>query len=246
MPYRSDVVVTEVSVLLPVHNERENLAELLVEIDDAFAGREYEIVAVDDGSTDGSLEELERLSERHRRLRVLPLAAHAGQSAAFAVGFGYSEGGIVVTLDADGQNPPEEARKLVSALEGWEGYDAAVGYRIRRHDPFWKRLQSRIANAVRNLVTGDHVRDTGCSLKAMRRNILRDVPEFDGMHRFLPTLIRMQGGRVLEVPVAHRPRRHGRTKYGVWDRAVRGLCDALGIRWLRRRTLRYALRKEVD
>lgn len=242
MPYKSPAVEAEVSILLPVHNERENLAELLEEIDDAFAGRDYEVIAVDDGSTDGSREELTRLGGRHRRLRVLSLGGRAGQSAAFAVGFGYSHGTIIVTLDADGQNPPAEARKLVAALEGWEGYDAAVGYRVRRHDSAWKRFQSRLANAVRNWLTGDRVRDTGCGLRALRRDVVRDLPEFDGMHRFLPTLIRMQGGRVLEVPVAHRPRRHGRTKYGVWDRAVRGLSDALGVRWLKRRTLRYDVR----
>jgi len=242
VPYKSPAVEAEVSILLPVHNERENLAELLEEIDDAFAGRDYEVIAVDDGSTDGSREELTRLGGRHRRLRVLSLGGRAGQSAAFAVGFGYSHGTIIVTLDADGQNPPAEARKLVAALEGWEGYDAAVGYRVRRHDSAWKRFQSRLANAVRNWLTGDRVRDTGCGLRALRRDVVRDLPEFDGMHRFLPTLIRMQGGRVLEVPVAHRPRRHGRTKYGVWDRAVRGLSDALGVRWLKRRTLRYDVR----
>lgn len=240
-----NTVVIEVSVILPVYNERENLAALLEEIDQALAGRSYEIVAVDDGSIDGSFEELQRLRRHHRRLRIVALATNAGQSAAFAVGFGFSTGDLILTLDADGQNPPAEGRKLLAALEAWEDYDAAIGYRVRRRDSRWKRFQAQVATLVRTAVIGDRVRDIGCSLRAIRRSALRDVPEFDGMHRFLPTLIRIAGGRVLEVPVEHRARRWGRSKYGMWNRAVRGLKDALGVRWLKQRALRYEIREEI-
>lgn len=236
----------EVSIILPIHNERDGLADLLDEIADAFVDRPWEVVAVDDGSTDGSLEMLQDLRRRFGRLRVVALEARAGQSAALAAGFDAAAGDVLVTMDADGQNPPPDALKLLAALEGWGDYAAAVGYRTHRRDSRWKRLQARVANAVRNRITGDHVRDTGCGLRAIRREALRGVPRFDGMHRFLPTLLRWAGGRVVEVPVTHRPRRHGRSKYGMWDRLGRGLRDAIGVRWLRRRALRYTVRGGPD
>lgn len=238
-PVRRDGI--EVSIILPIHNERESLPGLLAEIADTFADRSWEAVAVDDGSTDGSRDLLRDLRARDDRLRVLALAERCGQSAALAAGFAAAAGEIVVTMDADGQNPPADARKLLAALEGWERYDAAVGYRTPRRDSRWKRVQARVANAVRNRITGDHVRDTGCSLRAVRRGALAGIPRFDGMHRFLPTLLRWAGARVVEVPVGHRPRRHGRSKYGMWDRLFRGLRDAFGVRWLRRRALRYTV-----
>lgn len=228
-----------VSLVLPVHNERANLAGLVGEIGAVFATRPYEIVAVDDGSTDGSRDELRRLAADGERLRVVALRARSGQSAALAAGWDVARGDAVVTLDADGQNDPADAPSLLAILEADPGLAAVVGVRIGRRDGAWKRLQSAVANGVRNVVTGDHVRDTGCGLKAFRRSALRDLPRFDGMHRFLPTLIRRAGGRVAEHPVRHRPRLHGSSKYGMWNRSLRGLRDALGVRWLRRRALRY-------
>lgn len=231
-----------VSIVLPVHNERDNLGPLLDELETALAGKAHEIVAVDDGSTDDSLAVLGKLRERHPELRVLALEAHAGQSAATMAGCDAARGEIVVTLDADGQNDPRDIPALLERLRATAGCAAVVGYRAARRDSAWKRLQSRIANAARNRLTGDAVRDTGCALKAVRRDVLQALPRFDGMHRFLPTLIRLQGGLVLEAPVGHRPRRSGRSKYGMWNRALRGLRDALGVRWLRKRRLSYALR----
>lgn len=238
----SDFLVT---VVLPVHNERDNLAPLFEEIDRALDGVAHEIIAVDDGSTDGSLAELRRLAAQRPAVRVVALERRSGQSAAFAAGFDAATGTYVATMDADGQNDPADIPRLLDALRADEAIAAAVGYRVARADSVWKRVQSAIANTVRNRLTGDHVRDTGCSLKVMRRTAVSALPRFDGMHRFLPTLIRMRGGRVVEVPVRHRPRWHGASKYGMWDRGLRGLRDALGVRWLRRRRLDYAIRKEI-
>jgi glycosyltransferase involved in cell wall biosynthesis len=231
-------------VVLPVYNERENLAPLIEEIGAALRGVSHEIVAVDDGSADGSLQELERLSASHATLRVVALEANAGQSAAFTAGFDAARGDVVVTMDADGQNDPADVPALLDELARSPELTAVVGYRVRRADSTWKLVQSRVANTVRNWITGDRVRDTGCSLKAMRRSAAVRLPRFDGMHRFLPTLLRAQGGTVAERPVSHRPRRHGRTKYGMWNRAGRGLRDAFGVRWYRRRALAHRIRNQ--
>src|SRR5437667_24662 len=228
----------ELSLVIPVYNERDNLPVLVEEIGRALAGRAggepYEIVAVDDGSTDGSLDVLKVLKREHPEIHIVALAANAGQSAAFGAGFGAARGRVIVTLDADLQNDPADIPVLVAELER-SGAAAVVGYRVGRRDSGWKRLQSRIANGVRNRLNRETIRDTGCSLKAFRAEALRALPLFNGMHRFLPTLVRMQGGQVTEVPVHHRSRRFGKTKYGMWNRVFRALIDALAVRWMRRR-----------
>ncbi len=234
-----------VSVVLPVFNERDNLVPLLNEISGVMEPSEYEVIAVDDGSTDGSLQELKRLEAQYCFLRIVTLETHAGQSAAFEAGFQMATGDLIVTMDADGQNSPGDVRSMVDMLRRDPDLEAVVGFRCRRTDSRWKRVQSAVANSVRNWLTRDNVRDTGCSLKVMRRETLEAIPRFNGMHRFYPTLIRLQGGRVVEVPVVHRRRMSGKSKYGMWDRLFVGLYDALGVRWLSRRALRYRIRKEV-
>lgn len=234
----------DVSLVIPVYNERENLAPLMEEIAAALAGRRYEIVAVDDGSSDGSLEELKALKHTHPELHIVAFAANAGQSAALAAGFRAARSGIIVTLDADGQNDPADVPRLLEELAR-SGAAAVVGFRASRRDTAWKRLQSRIANGVRNWLNRETIRDTGCSLKAFRADAARALPTFTGMHRFLPTLIKMQGGSVTEVSVRHRPRRFGRTKYGMWNRAFRSLCDAIAVRWMQHRVLHYDVREEL-
>jgi dolichol-phosphate mannosyltransferase len=234
----------DLSLVVPVYNERDNLPLLVEEIARALAGRRYEIVAVDDGSTDGSLDVLKTLKRTRPELHVLAFAENAGQTAAFAAGFAAARGSVIVTLDADLQNDPADVAALVEELER-SGAAAVAGYRVDRRDTAWKRLQSRIANGVRNRLNRETIRDTGCSLKAFRVEALRAVPLFNGMHRFLPTLIRMRGGRVSEVPVRHRARRFGRTKYGMWNRVFRAFLDALAVRWMQRRALRYRVREDL-
>jgi len=234
-----------VSVVLPIHNEASNLAPLIEEISTALRGVRYEIVAVDDGSTDGSTAELDGLRGRFGSLRIVRLTRRSGQSAATAAGLDAARGETIVTLDADGQNDPGDIPALLGVLAADPSLAAAVGYRVRRADSLWRRVQSHVANAVRNRITRDGMRDTACSLKAMRRSAIARVPRFDGMHRFLPALLIAQGGRLQEVPVRHRPRRSGRSKYGMWDRAFRGLVDAFAVRWYAQRALRYEIKEET-
>src|SRR5881296_2323241 len=237
----------DVALVIPVYNERENLPLLLAEVARAppgGGGPSYEIVAVDDASTDGSLDMLKGLARDYPELRIVAFAQHAGQTAALAAGFRAARGRAIVTLDADLQNDPADIPPLLAELER-SGATAVVGYRVNRRDGGWKRLQSRIANAVRNRLNGETIRDTGCSLKAFRADALRALPLFNGMHRFLPTLIKLHGGTVSEVPVRHRPRRLGLTKYGMWNRVFRSLADALAVRWMQSRALRYRVREEL-
>jgi len=240
----------ELSLVVPVYNERDNLPLLVEEIARALrgagagTGRRYEIVAVDDGSTDGSLEVLKTLKRDHPELHIVAFAANAGQTAAFAAGFRAARGAVIVTLDADLQNDPADIPALLGHLDV-TGASAVVGYRVNRRDTGWKLLQSRIANAVRNRLNGETIRDTGCSLKAFRAEAVRALPLYSGMHRFLPTLVKLYGGTVAEVPVQHRPRRFGTTKYGMWNRVLRSFADALAVRWMQRRALRYRVKEEL-
>src|SRR2546429_9946143 len=236
----------DVALVIPVYNERDNLPLLIDEITHAVGGtgRRYEIVAVDDASTDGSLDVLRGLERDHPELRVVALAEHAGQTAALAAGFRAACSRVVVTLDADLQNDPADVPALLPELQR-SSAAAVVGYRVDRPASGWERPQGRIANGVRNRLNRETIRDTGCSLKAFRADAVRALPLFDGMHRFLPTLVRMGGGTVVEVPVRHRPRRFGRTKYGMWNRVFRSFADALAVRWMQRRALRYRIREEL-
>lgn len=230
------MIPVRLSVVLPVRDERESLeavwAELAVVLE--RIGVPAEALFVDDGSRDGSAEILDRMAGEDPRVRVVHLAGSFGQTAALAVGFRRAVGELVATLDADGQNDPAD---LPALLERIGECDAVVGYRVRRADPWTRRLASRFANRIRNAVTGDSVRDTGCSLKLFRREGLERIRLYDGMHRFLPTLLRMEGLRVREVPVRHRPRRGGRSKYTLGGRLVRTTCDLLAVAWMRRRRL---------
>ncbi len=223
------------SIVLPVHNERANLAPLFAEIAGAFGDVPYEIVAVDDGSTDGSLQELERLTGQFNRVRVVSSERRTGQSAAIFAGVDAAAGEWILTMDSDGQNDPADGRRLVRTLADTGGATVVIGRRVQRVDGWWKRVQSRVANAFRNAITGESVHDTGCSLRVMRRSALLQLPRFDGMHRFLPTLLRTLGEQVLEVDVAHRRRRYGQSKYGMWDRLGIGLLGVIRVRGLVKR-----------
>jgi glycosyltransferase involved in cell wall biosynthesis len=228
----------EISVIVPVYQEADSLPVLWDELDAALAAlrRPAEIIFVDDGSTDGSTGVIQALAARDHRVRVLRFAANAGLSAAFYAGMHAARGGIVVTLDSDLQNDPADIGALLAALAH---ADAAVGWRQRRHDPWLKRVSSRIANAIRNWISGDRVHDSACSLRAMRAECISAIPPYRGMHRFVPTLCRAAGYRVVEVPVHHRARRFGRSHFGVRNRALTAFVDLLAVTWMMRRRLRY-------
>ncbi|HET7712240.1 MAG TPA: glycosyltransferase family 2 protein, partial [Thermoanaerobaculia bacterium] len=202
------------------------------------SGWTYEMVAVDDGSTDRSLAVLRSLQERNPRLRVLALARNSGQTAALDAGWRAASGRFIVSLDADLQNDPADIPRMMRTLQE-SGSDMVIGVRVNRHDTFSRRLQSRIGNSVRNWITGDRITDTGCSLKLVKKEAIERVRLYTGMHRFLPTLVRMQGYKVIETPVNHRPRQYGQSKYGAMNRAFRGLADCLAVRWMGKRMLRY-------
>src|SRR5688572_248636 len=229
---------TLLSVVVPAFNEREVVHRLVESVESALKDSgPFELVVVDDGSTDGTREELLRLSASHPNLRVVALDCHHGQTCGTAAGIRAARGDVVVTIDADMQNPPTEIPKLLDALDH---ADAVVGYRVKRNDSGVRRLSSRIANGIRNSITRETIRDTGCSLKAFRTEHIREVALFEGMHRFLPTLLKMQGRTVLEIPVEHRPREAGQSKYGVWNRVFRSFLDCLAVRWMQWRVLRYS------
>jgi glycosyltransferase involved in cell wall biosynthesis len=234
----------QLSVVAPVFNERDNLEPLVRELRETLAptGIPFEILLVNDGSTDGSEAEIGELVRAHPGVRGLHFRENRGQTAAFDAGFAAARGTWVVTVDADLQNDPADIPGLLTRLED---ADAVVGYRKRREDRWLRRVSSRIANGVRNRLSGDDIIDTGCSLKAFRRDCLSGLKLFTGMHRFLPTLLRMEGYRVVQVPVGHRPRRAGESKYGVWNRVFRSFVDLLVVRWMKKRRLGYeVIRRE--
>jgi glycosyltransferase involved in cell wall biosynthesis len=228
----------DITVVAPVFNERDNLSPLVDELLAVLrpTPTRFEIVLIDDGSRDGSSEAIDALAAAHPEVRGLHFRANCGQTAAFDAGFKAARGAVVVTIDADLQNDPRDIPSLLQALEG---HDAAVGIRTERRDGVLRRVASKIANAVRNRVSGDDIIDTGCSLKAFRVDALRGIKLWNGMHRFLPTLIKLEGGSVVQVPVNHRPRLAGTSKYGVWNRVFRSSADLLAVRWMKSRRLGY-------
>jgi glycosyltransferase involved in cell wall biosynthesis len=236
----------DLSVVFPVYNEEENVPILIDEIARALDGKgwTYEIVAVDDGSADRSLEVLRSLKSRYPMLRLITFEKNSGQTAALDAGWRAARGRFVVSLDADLQNDPADIPKMMRELER-NAADMVIGIRVNRQDTFARRLQSRIGNGVRNWITRDHITDTGCSLKLVKREAIDRVRLFTGMHRFLPTLVRMEGYKVIEMPVNHRPRQFGVSKYGAMNRAFRGLADCLAVRWMSSRNLRYKIREEI-
>lgn len=228
----------DLSVVVPVYNEVENLDPLVHELAETLgpSSLEIEIILVDDGSRDGSSQKIAELAGSRPGVRGLHFRENRGQTAAFDAGFKAARGRWVATLDADLQNDPRDILTLLGALDD---HDAAVGYRAKREDSILRRLSSRVANAVRNRLSGDDIIDTGCSLKVFRRECLSHVRLYKGLHRFLPTLLRMEGFRVVQIAVHHRPRRRGSSKYGVWNRVFSAFADLLVVRWMKKRKLDY-------
>lgn len=237
------------SVVVPLHNEAENVGPLAREIRQALDGKvDFEIVYVDDGSTDDTWARIGALAAEVPMLRAIRHALCAGQSAAIATGVAWARGTVIATLDGDGQNDPADIEKLA------EVYDAAedrrrllvAGQRAKRRDTVLKRLSSKIANGVRSRLLGDRTPDTGCGLKMFARDSFLVLPHFDHMHRFLPALFLRSGGRVVSVPVNHRPRARGVSKYGLFDRLWIGIVDLFGVMWLKRRKLTQDIADVVE
>jgi dolichol-phosphate mannosyltransferase len=227
-----------VSVIIPVFNEEENVSILQLELSRALAGLDHEIIFVDDGSRDRTADKIERRPE----VRVLRFEKNAGQSMAMYAGLTAARGVTLVLIDGDLQNDPADIPKLLAEVS--RGADLVCGYREKRKDTAVKRLTSRIANFVRSRFTKDGVRDTGCTLKAMRRECVSALVPFKGMHRFIPALVKGAGYRLVEVPVNHRARRFGKSKYGLGNRALRATVDMFGVRWLLSRQAHYKLRRD--
>jgi len=227
----------EISIVVPVRNEADNIAPLIAEIAAALGDRwRYEIIYVNDGSTDATDAQLAALMRQRANLRHLRHAESRGQSAAVRSGVRAARGAIVATLDGDGQNNPAFLPDLILAIEnGGAQVALAAGQRVGRKDTGFKRLQSRIANGVRKSILHDGTRDTGCGLKAFRRDVVLSLPYFDGLHRFLPALVRREGHDIAYIDVIDRPRRSGVSNYGFFDRLWIGIMDLAGVWWLIRR-----------
>jgi dolichol-phosphate mannosyltransferase len=228
-----------VSVIVPLFNEEQSVPVLQTELSAALTEFDYEIIFIDDGSIDRTVNRIETAPN----IRLIRFEKNSGQSAAIYAGLTAARGATVVIIDGDLQNDPADIPKLLAEIAS--GADLVCGYRVKRRDTLVKRATSRIANAVRSRYTKDGVRDTGCTLKAMRCECVSTLLPFKGMHRFIPALVKAAGYRLVEVPVNHRPRRFGQSKYGLGNRALRATIDMFGVRWLLSRRLNYKIREKM-
>jgi dolichol-phosphate mannosyltransferase len=228
------------SVVIPVFNEEENVGPLNAELMEVLQGlnKTFEVIYVDDGSKDKSYALLKELQKNNPSIRIIRFRKNSGQTAAFDAGIKAALGEVIVTMDADLQNDPYDIPKL---LEKIGDVDAVCGWRHKRNDTFIRRISSRIANSVRNRLSGETIHDVGCSLKAFRSVYAKKMKLFTGMHRFFPTLIKMEGGTVAEIPVNHRPRKFGTPKYNIRNRVVRSFIDLLAVCWMKKRKLTYEI-----
>lgn len=238
MPHR------DISLVIPVYNEEDNIKPLIAELREVLPalGRSYEIIFVDDGSRDRSFELLKKAASQDQQIRIIRFKKNTGQTAAFDAGFKAAQGDVVVTMDADLQNDPHDIPRLVEKIGE---SDVVCGWRHQRRDPWIKIVSSKIANFVRNKLSQEEIVDTGCSLKAYKKECLQKLKLFNGMHRFLPTLAKMEGCTVTQVKVNHRPRRFGTTKYTISNRMVRAFTDLLAVRWMKRRHLDYKIEEII-
>jgi dolichol-phosphate mannosyltransferase len=238
--------MVDLSVVIPVYNEEENLPLLWPELRGVLEAERlsFEVVFVDDGSRDRSAEIIRGLRDGDRRVRLVRLKVNAGETAATDAGFKAARGRLVVTMDADLQNDPHDIPGLLRHLGQW---DAVTGWRVNRGegDSLVRRVSSRVANWARNRISDEAIQDSGCTFRAFRRECLRGLTLYRGFHRFIPTLLRMRGYNVLEVPVRNRPRRFGQSKYGVLNRLFVATADLLAVRWMKSRTLHYEVAEDL-
>lgn len=232
------------SVVIPLKDEEENITDLIAELEPIMMNLEggWELICIDDGSTDKTREILTALAKKKDYLRVLFFSKNFGQSSAFDAGFRAARGEFVITLDGDRQNDPTDIPRMMEAIRNC---DLVCGYRQDRQDPGIKKLTSLIANAIRSRICQDNVRDTGCSLKIYRRECLQTIKMYQGMHRFLPALFSIEGFRIQEVPVNHRPRVRGVTKYNFFNRSFNTIADMWAVYWMRKRHLKYIIEREL-
>ena len=234
----------EISVVVPVYNEQANLPILIPKLVEVFhrPGSLYEMIFVDDGSSDGSRRILKEMASRYSSLHILAFKKNCGLSAALFAGMKDARGKKIVTLDSDLQNDPADIPRL---LEKLTEYDMATGWRQKREDPWLKRISSKIANSIRNRLGGEDIQDSACTLRAFKRECIKEIKFFNGMHRFLSTLIRMEGYRVIEVPVSHHPRMFGKSKYNIRNRMWRAFIDLLAVKWMKSRHIHYEIEERI-
>lgn len=232
------------SIVIPLKNEEGNIADLIEELEPVMdrLQNDWELICIDDGSKDKTLEILSRLAKDKPFLRILSFERNYGQSCAFDAGFKNARGEWIITLDGDRQNDPADIPKLLALTDN---YDLICGNRINRRDPWHKKITSRLANFIRSRFCGDGVQDTGCSLKVYRKKCLDQIKMYKGMHRFMPTLFTIEGFRLAEVPVNHRERVQGTTNYHFFNRSFNTIADMLAVRWMKKRHLDYRISKEI-
>jgi dolichol-phosphate mannosyltransferase len=237
----------DISIVIPIRNEAENIIPLAGELESVM-DREFarwECIWVDDGSSDGSLAQLREIADANPRHRYISFERNAGQSAAFCAGLSEARAEIIATIDGDGQNDPADIPKLFRTVESGAA-DMANGYRALRQDTLERKISSILGNGFRTFLTGKTVRDAGCSTRVFRRECVQSMPRFAGMHRFIPTLAAMQGFKLAEAPVNHRPRLKGRSKYTIGNRLWVSLADMFGVLWLKKRALHYTIKTKSD
>ncbi|HDM08494.1 MAG TPA: glycosyltransferase [Candidatus Omnitrophica bacterium] len=234
-----------ISVIIPIYNEEENIPLLYEELIQVLEniGSDYEVIFVDDGSTDSSLEILKEIKERNPRVKILSLERNTGLSSALKAGIDKASGEVIITMDGDLQNDPRDIPKLLNYIQ--KGYDVASGWRRYRKDPFLKRVSSIIANYIRNKLTSESINDSSCMLKVYKSEYLKKIKFYRGWHRFLPTLLKMEGARVIEVEVTHRPRTYGQSKYGIKNRLIKPFIDTLVVAWLKNNRISYKIKEEI-
>ena len=234
----------DISVVVPVYNEEENLPVLIPQIAEVLGplGKTYEMIFVDDGSQDHSRRLLKEMALQYPQIRILGFKKNCGETAAGAAGIKEARGGIVVTIDADLQNDPKDIPRM---LDNLKEYDMVTGWRQKREDSWVKRITSRIANGIRNSLSGEEIQDSGCTFRAYKRECLQDIKLYKGMHRFIPTLVKMEGYRVIEIPIAHHPRKFGVSKYTTWNRMWRAFVDLLAVKWMKSRHIHYEIEERI-
>lgn len=237
--------MNRISVIAPVYNEKDNITRFIEKVEESLKKEfsSYEIILIDDGSTDGSREILDKEATKNGHVKVYHFTKNNGQTAALAAGFKVATGNLVVTMDSDLQTTPEDIYTLLPYLEN---YDMVNGKRETREDGFKRKLSSLVGNGVRNFITKDNIQDTGCPLKLFKKEVVDSFYLYEGMHRFLPTLAKINGFKVIEVPVRHYDREFGTSKYGVWNRIFKGLKDAFAVRWMKQRKLKYVIEVNND